>query len=96
MGQPGGGGTYSDGMAFSLGIGLGPFVESVPTSGTVLTPVNILGTDLQGVTSVRFNGVPTLFIPFSKTFIDLPISKFQSNKKGKLSTSFPLLDSFGQ
>ncbi len=44
------------GTIFSLDMGLGPFVEMVPTSGKVKTAVKILGTDLTGATSVTFNG----------------------------------------
>ena len=54
----GGGGC---GTAFSLSIGLAPFVELQPTIGQVGTPVTILGTNLTGATSVTFNGTPATF-----------------------------------
>ena len=50
-----------DGTIFSLDMGLGPFVETVPTSGKVKTAVKILGTDLTGATSVTFNGTAATF-----------------------------------
>jgi len=55
-----GGATLSNsyGTVFSLGVGLGPFVETRPTSGKVGATIQILGTNLAGATSVTFNGTP--------------------------------------
>jgi len=50
-----------DGTIFSLDMGLGPFVETLPTSGKVKAAVKILGTDLTGATSVTFNGTAATF-----------------------------------
>jgi len=50
-----------DGTIFSLDMGLGPFVKTVPTSGKVKAKVKILGTDLTGATSVTFNGTAATF-----------------------------------
>jgi len=55
------GGTNRDGTVFSLGVGLGPFVKTVPTAGKVGGSVRILGTNLTGATSVTFNGVAATF-----------------------------------
>jgi uncharacterized repeat protein (TIGR03803 family) len=44
------------GTVFSLSVGLGPFVETRPTSGKVEAAVIILGTKLTGATSVTFKG----------------------------------------
>jgi uncharacterized repeat protein (TIGR03803 family) len=55
------GGTSNDGTVFSLSVGLGPFVETQPTSGKVGSFVKILGTDLTGVSKVTFNGTPAIF-----------------------------------
>ena len=49
-------GQTAYGTVFSLSVGLGPFVETQPTSGKVGAAVKILGTDLTGATSVTFNG----------------------------------------
>jgi|SRR5208282_158144 uncharacterized repeat protein (TIGR03803 family) len=49
------------GTIFSLDMGLGPFVETLPTSGKVKAAVKILGTDLTGATSVTFNGTAATF-----------------------------------
>jgi uncharacterized repeat protein (TIGR03803 family) len=55
------GGSGGDGTIFSLAVGLHPFVETVPTSGTVGTNVIILGNELTGATSVTFNGTAAVF-----------------------------------
>jgi uncharacterized repeat protein (TIGR03803 family) len=55
------GGTYNDGVIFSLATGLEPFIETIPTSGAVKTKVTILGTNLTGATAVTFNGTPARF-----------------------------------
>lgn len=59
----------SSGTVFSLSVGLGPFVETVPTSGGTGTKVTILGFDLAGATSVRFNGEEADFEVVSATEI---------------------------
>ena len=70
LGGPSSGcGGNSCGTVFSLSVGLGPFVQTVPASGKVGTPVRILGTDLTDVTSVRFNGTAARYKVVSKTFI---------------------------
>jgi hypothetical protein len=63
------GGTNLDGTFFSLSIGLGPFVETSPTSGDVGASIEILGTDLTGATSVTFNGAAAAFTVVSGTEI---------------------------
>jgi uncharacterized repeat protein (TIGR03803 family) len=63
------GGTSSDGTIFILSVGLGPFVETQPTSGKVGEPVKILGTDLTGATSVTFNGTAAVFKVVSASLI---------------------------
>jgi hypothetical protein len=54
---------------FSLSVGLGPFLETAPAAGKVGTSVTILGTDLTGSNSVRFNGKETAFTVVSPTEI---------------------------
>ena len=55
------GGSSGNGTVFSLSLGLGPFVETQPTSGKVGAAVNILGNNLTGATSVTFNGINAVF-----------------------------------
>ena len=59
----------SCGTVFSLAVGLNPFVETVPIAGKVGAPVTILGTDLTGANSVRFNGKEAAFTVVSLTEI---------------------------
>jgi uncharacterized repeat protein (TIGR03803 family) len=57
------------GTVFSLAVGLGAFVETLPTSGAVGSGVKILGTNLKGATHVTFNGTPASFKVVSNTEI---------------------------
>ena len=57
------------GTVFSLSVGLGPFVETQPTSGKVGAAVKILGTNLTGATSVTFNGTAAVFKVVSASLI---------------------------
>jgi uncharacterized repeat protein (TIGR03803 family) len=63
------GGTDNFGTAFSLSVGLGRFVETIPASGKVGTSVRILGTDLTGIASVTFNGTAAAFTVVSASEI---------------------------
>jgi uncharacterized repeat protein (TIGR03803 family) len=55
-------GAYGNwGTVFSQSVGLGPFVETQPTSGRAGATVKILGTNLTGATSVSFNRTPAPF-----------------------------------
>lgn len=60
---------YGCGTLFDLSTGLGPFVETLPTAGSVGKSVMILGTDLTGATSVTFNNTPATFTVVSATEI---------------------------
>jgi uncharacterized repeat protein (TIGR03803 family) len=63
--------TISDsyGTVFSLDIGLGPFVETLPVSRKVGARVAVLGNDLTGSTAVSFNGTAATFKVVSDTEI---------------------------
>jgi uncharacterized repeat protein (TIGR03803 family) len=62
-------GTNGGGTVYSLNIGLGPFVRTVQTIGWVGENVIILGNNLLGSRSVKFNGTPAQFIVLSDTEI---------------------------
>lgn len=62
-----GGGANGDGTVFTLSTGLSPFVELVPTSDAAGVLITILGSNLIGASSVRFNGTPATFIIRSST-----------------------------
>jgi len=64
-----GGGTNGGGTLFKLSMGLGPFVETIPTFGKAGAEVTIVGGDLTGATSVTFNGAPAAFTIVSPTAI---------------------------
>lgn len=64
-----GGGANDYGTFYSLSVGLGPFVKTLPIGGIVGKRVGILGTDLTGATSVTFNGVPATFTVVSASLI---------------------------
>jgi uncharacterized repeat protein (TIGR03803 family) len=63
------GGSKNSGTVFRLDVGLGPFVETLPTAGKVGAKINILGTNLTGATSVSFNGTAAAFTVVSASEI---------------------------
>jgi uncharacterized repeat protein (TIGR03803 family) len=93
------GGATGVGTVFKLSVGLGPFVEPLPTSGSVGATVIILGTKLTGTTAVSFNGIAATFTVVSGTEITTtvpggattgfvtvttPSGKLKSNKKFRI------------
>jgi uncharacterized repeat protein (TIGR03803 family) len=62
-------GAYGYGTVFGLSVGLGPFVETLPTSGKVGATVKILGTNLTSATDVSFNGTTATFTVVSPSQI---------------------------
>ena len=61
---------YGCGTVFSLSVGLGPFVQTLPNSGKVGAAIRILGTDLTGATGVTFNGTAAKFKVISNSEIE--------------------------
>jgi len=53
------------GTIFNISVGLGSFLKTLPTSGTVGKGVSILGTDLNGATKVTFHGTSATFTVIS-------------------------------
>jgi uncharacterized repeat protein (TIGR03803 family) len=63
------GGVGGAGTIFSLSAGLGPFVKTQTTSGTVGSVVRILGSNLTAATSVSFHGSAAAFQVVSPNLI---------------------------
>jgi uncharacterized repeat protein (TIGR03803 family) len=84
---------YGCGTVFSLSMGLGPFVETLPNSGNVGAPVRILGTNLTGVTSVTFNGTAAKFKVVSKSEIETNVPSGATTGTVEVKTSKDTLKS---
>lgn len=80
------GGTFGAGIVFSLATGLGPFVKTVPTSGSVAANVTILGSDLTGATSVSFGGAPAAFTVVSASEIATAVPAGATSGKVQVTT----------
>jgi uncharacterized repeat protein (TIGR03803 family) len=80
------GGANGDGTIFSLSLGLGPFVKTLPTSGAVGAAVRILGTDLTGATNVTFNGTAAKFTVASNSEITATVPVDASTGEVKVVT----------
>jgi len=90
------GGLVYGGAVFSLSVGLGPFVETLPTSGKVGATVEILGTDLTGATGVTFNSAAAVFTVVSPSLITTTVPADATTGKvqvvtpgGTLSSNVP-------
>jgi uncharacterized repeat protein (TIGR03803 family) len=81
------GGSQGLGTVFSLSVGLGPFVETLPTSGKVGAAVKILGTNLAGATSVTFNSTAATFTVVSSTEIKTTVPTGATSGTVKVTTS---------
>ena len=90
------GGTSTNcncGTVFSLSVGLGPFVETLPTSGKVGELIRILGTNLTGATSVTFNGTVAAFTVVSGSQITATVPTGASTGKVQVTTPHSTLSS---
>ena len=87
------GGGNGAGTVFSLSVGLGPFVETRPTSGLVGKAVKILGTSLTGATSVSFNGTAATFTVVSATEITTTVPNGATTGKVQVVTPSARLSS---
>jgi uncharacterized repeat protein (TIGR03803 family) len=63
------GGGAGGGTVYSLSMGLGPFVLTVPQAGLAGTPFTILGSDLSTATAVAFKSTAATFQILSPTAI---------------------------
>jgi len=83
------------GTIFSLSIGLGPFVKTLPQSGQVGQVIEILGTDLTGATSVTFNGTPARFTVDARTEITATVPTGATTGRIQVTTPGRTLRSAG-
>jgi uncharacterized repeat protein (TIGR03803 family) len=67
------GGANNFGSVFAMSVGLGPFIETLPTSGKTGLQVKILGNNLISATGVTFNGVAAPFTVESATLISATV-----------------------
>jgi uncharacterized repeat protein (TIGR03803 family) len=81
-----GGASCDCGNVFSLSVGLAPFVETLPISGTVGTAVQILGTNLNAATSVTFNGTAAGFTAVSNSLITTTVPAGASTGSVQVTT----------
>jgi uncharacterized repeat protein (TIGR03803 family) len=79
-----GGDVY--GTVFSLSMGIGPFVETMPTSGKVGAKVTLLGNNLTGSTAVTFNGTPAVFTVVSSSEITTTVPSGATTGKVEVRT----------
>lgn len=63
------GGLTNHGTAYTVDLGLAPFIKTVQPSGTIGTQIGILGGGLSSAFDVRFNGTPAPFHIVSDTYM---------------------------
>jgi uncharacterized repeat protein (TIGR03803 family) len=81
------------GTVFTLYVGLGPFVETLPTSGKVGAAVKILGTNLTGATGVTFNSAAAVFTVVSPSLITTTVPAGATTGKVQVVTPSGTLSS---
>jgi uncharacterized repeat protein (TIGR03803 family) len=86
-------GAGADGTLFSLSVGLGPFVETQPTSGKVGAKVIILGTNLTSASGVTFNGTAAKFTVVSKSEIKTIVPEGATTGTVEVTTAKGMLKS---
>jgi uncharacterized repeat protein (TIGR03803 family) len=77
----------NNGSIFSLGVGLGTFIKTIPTFGPPSAFVTILGANLKSATSVTFNGIPTTFTVVSASEITTNVPTGATTGRVKVITS---------
>jgi uncharacterized repeat protein (TIGR03803 family) len=76
-----------NGTVFRLSVGLGPFVEALPTTAKVGAVIKILGTDLTDATSVNFNGTAAAFNIVSPSEITATVPSGATTGNVQVTTS---------
>jgi uncharacterized repeat protein (TIGR03803 family) len=79
-------GVNGEGTVYRLSVGLGPFVETQIPYGEIGAAVNILGTDLTGATSVKFNGTAAAFKVVSSSLITTTVPSGATTGKVEVVT----------
>lgn len=87
------GGPSNDGTVYSLNMGLAPFVNLPLFNGKPGQAVTILGTHLNGTTSVTFNGVPAKFVVLSDTHLKALVPAGATNGSIRVITPHAVLES---
>ena len=87
------GGANGDGTVFSLSVGLGRFVELLPSFGKVGGTVQILGDNLSSTTAVTFNSTAAAFTVESATLISASVPAGATTGFVKVTTSSGALKS---
>lgn len=81
------------GSVFSVSVGLGPFVRTIPTSGKPGANVIILGNNLGEASSVTFNGTAATFKVVSSTEIRATVPAGATTGTVQVSTPSTTLNS---
>ncbi|MGD0125825.1 MAG: choice-of-anchor D domain-containing protein [Terriglobia bacterium] len=81
------------GTVFSLSMGLGPFVQTVPRSAGVGAAVIILGNGLANATGVSFNGTAATFTVVSDTEIETAVPTGATSGTVQVTTTNATLNS---
>jgi uncharacterized repeat protein (TIGR03803 family) len=84
---------YYIGAAFSLDVGLGPFVTFVQPTGKTGGTAQILGQGFTGTTSVTFNGTPASFKVVSDTYLTATVPSGARSGPVAVTTPTGTLDS---
>jgi uncharacterized repeat protein (TIGR03803 family) len=77
----------NSGTIFRESLGLGPFVETLPTSGSTGTEVTILGNNLTDSTGVNFNGTAAIFTVISAAEIKAKVPNLATSGPVRVTTS---------
>jgi len=78
--------TMGCGTIYRMAAGLGPFVQTQPRSGAVGAAVVIQGTNLQGATSVTFNGTAANFTVISGAEIKTTVPEGATTGRVEVTT----------
>ncbi len=87
------GGANQFGTVFSVNVGLGAFVQTLPVFGKVGSAVKIQGTNLTGTTAVSFHGTAATFTVVSGILIKTTVPSGATTGTVKVTTPHGVLTS---